>query len=269
MKFSDMTDEELNQPWPSKKNKTMKINELKIGDRVKYKIKHGICGTNSNETEIADGIILEIRDTYFQIKNDKYYCEQISVLKENIISKLEPVLCETLIEKEEYKRTEHTRNCPSCKHIFEYKNGCCGCFTCPNCNYHWNCAWNPAFPLYTSVIKTVSHPYSVPETKIYCCQCKEYVSSTSGMPISQYSVMPCQKCIDKYKEGKNKSKSFKFDINYVNKIEFNNSPIRPGYFSEAFFRIDGYSIKYYESNIDLNKINGKTLTVEIKEKEKE
>ena len=72
----------------------MKVNELKVGDRVKYKIEHGICGINHSTTEIAEGSILEIRTDYggfFQIGNNKYSGNQISVRKEDIISKLEPL----------------------------------------------------------------------------------------------------------------------------------------------------------------------------------
>ena len=70
----------------------MNFNKLKVGDRVKYKIKHGICGTNHSNFELAEGNILEIRNEYggfFQIENNKYGGNQISVKKEDIISKLE------------------------------------------------------------------------------------------------------------------------------------------------------------------------------------
>lgn len=69
---------------------SIKIYELKVGDSVKYKIEHGICGTNRSEIEMAIGNILEIREEFggfCQIENNKYGGNQISVKSEDIISK--------------------------------------------------------------------------------------------------------------------------------------------------------------------------------------
>lgn len=73
-----------------KNQESIKMLELKVGDRVKYKIEHGICGTNRSDTEIAIGNILEIRKEFggfCQIENNNYGGNQISVKWEDIISK--------------------------------------------------------------------------------------------------------------------------------------------------------------------------------------
>ena len=70
--------------------KSIKTSELKVGDKVKYIIKHGLCGTNCHTTEIAFGKILEIREEFggfYQIENNNYGGNQISVKKSDIISK--------------------------------------------------------------------------------------------------------------------------------------------------------------------------------------
>ncbi len=87
----------------------MKINELKIGDRVKYKIEYGIF-----EGNIFEGNILEIRSE-FQIENNKYGNGQISVKSKDIISKLEPIqnYKETPIVREELFNS-HPYICPKC-----------------------------------------------------------------------------------------------------------------------------------------------------------
>jgi len=72
--------------------------------------------------------------------------------------------------------------------------------------------------------------------------------------------------IEKEKEKEEKSKSFKFDMEFVNRLEFNQNPIKPDYFPEAFFRIDGARIINYPSK-DLESLNGKMVTIEIKVKE--
>jgi hypothetical protein len=78
----------------------IKIQDLKVGDRVKYKIKNPRCGTNCYTTIEKDGIILAIHDKFFQIENHDYYNKQISVYPEEIISQLKCVYAETPIEKE-------------------------------------------------------------------------------------------------------------------------------------------------------------------------
>ena len=55
----------------------MNINELKVGDRVKYKFNN----------KIEEGMITEINDTFFIADST----DIVSVERENIISKLEPV----------------------------------------------------------------------------------------------------------------------------------------------------------------------------------
>lgn len=61
----------------------MKINELKIGDRIKYKYMSGVATYSEYE-----GDILEIRDTFLQISNNDFYTGQLSVKKEHVISKI-------------------------------------------------------------------------------------------------------------------------------------------------------------------------------------
>lgn len=82
----------------------MKINELKIGDRVRYRQEEGVCGTKHSTIHELEGNILEIRQEYggfFQITHDSYYNNQTSVKFKDIICKLEPyVLGEPIICKE-------------------------------------------------------------------------------------------------------------------------------------------------------------------------
>lgn len=69
----------------------MKVEDLKVGDRVKYKDKIAYCGTTTIEEVEREGQILEICDKFFQISDEygQFYNHQLSVKKENIISKLE------------------------------------------------------------------------------------------------------------------------------------------------------------------------------------
>jgi hypothetical protein len=188
--------------------------------------------------------------------------EVFMVDKIEIISKLEPLPSQYKeIPIENYDRTEYTRTCPSCKHVFEYKNGCCGCFICPKCNYRWNCN----DPFYIPVIKTVSHPYPpTPVTTYHCPKCDKQLWGTCGMPIKQYANEPCQECKDKEKPA---PKSFKFDI-IVGLVNQNYT------FRKIFTTIDGDSIQSdnnwsnFKNLIAPDWIEiGKTYTVEIKEKE--
>lgn len=71
-----------------------------------------------------------------------------------------------------------------------------------------------------------------------------------------------------YKNNKdNPQKTYKFDIEYFNFVEWNQDPIRPGYCPSAYFKIGGAKINYYENqSLDFQKLYGKKLTIEIKEK---
>lgn len=86
---------------------TIKISELKVGDRVKYRANEGVSGTNHSITLEFEGYILEIYQKYggfFQITKSGYYGCQTSVKFKDIISKLEPLppkYKEILVEKEE------------------------------------------------------------------------------------------------------------------------------------------------------------------------
>lgn len=56
--------------------------------------------------------------------------------------------------------TPYTRNCPQCKNVFDYKNGCCGCFICPKCNFYYNCNMRPD-EIYKIVNKNMTIYYSL------------------------------------------------------------------------------------------------------------
>lgn len=59
--------------------------------------------------------------------------------------------------------------------------------------------------------------------------------------------------------------TIKFDIEFVNKIEFHQDLLRIGYFPSASFRIDGTRILNCQTK-ELEKLNGKIVSIEIKEK---
>jgi len=87
------------------------------------------------------------------------------------------------------------------------------------------------------------------------------------IPIEKETTEELIEEIENLLKEKSMSKSFKFDISYVNRVEFNQSPYRPGEFASSFFKIDGCQIKYYPNNPDMIDMNGKTYTIEIKETE--
>jgi len=92
----------------------------------------------------------------------------------------------------------------------------------------------------------------------YCSTCKNPITFDEG----KTAYVICDKC-----NNKPAPKTFKFDIKYVNFVEFNQPPIEAGVFPTIEFKIKGSTIKYYESNAELHTMDGETLTVEIKEKQ--
>jgi len=75
----------------------------------------------------------------------------------------------------------------------------------------------------------------------------------------QYKEIP----IDKEKST---PKSYKFDIEYVNSIEWHQDPITPFSVPNAYFKINGMKITNHNYD-SIFEVNGKKLTIEIKEKE--
>lgn len=69
-------------------------------------------------------------------------------------------------------------------------------------------------PYWISVVKTVSHPHSVPETTYHCPICDKKLWGLCGMPIKQIANEPCQECKNKEKPA---PKSFKYNF-YVTSI---------------------------------------------------
>lgn len=193
----------------------MKINELKIGDRIKFKIPY--------YTEITEGtgIIISLDDTYVTIDymGHKFY-------KIYIVSKLENLYKEIPIEKEEEKKEIFYYFCPKCEMYVTKKQlndnfHCCGeCVKDKKCSQCW-----------------------IPEN-----------ISFGGLVDGK-----CYSC-------KNKKKSFKFEISHANKAEFYECVDGNKAFPEAFFRIDGAHIKYDKGNYEMQKMDGETFIVEIREK---
>jgi len=114
------------------------------------------------------------------------------------------------------------------------------------------------------VNKITKHVYSIPVTTYHCPKCDKQLWGSPGISGKQYDTEPCQECKDK---GKSAPKSFKFDISFVNRVEFNQEPYIPHQFPSCYFKIEGFDIKYHPNNPDIWKMNGKTYTIEIKEKQ--
>lgn len=104
--------------------KIMRLKDLKVGDRIKYKDKIGYCGTTIIKKIEVEGNILEIHDGFYQVSDDnkRFDGKQLSVKKENIISKLEPLYKKDLtfveykeipIEKEENRESKGSYIPPS------------------------------------------------------------------------------------------------------------------------------------------------------------
>lgn len=80
----------------------------------------------------------------------------------------------------------------------------------------------------------------------------------------EYKVIPIEQ-----EAPPKKSESFKFDVSLVRSITFRQEPYYFGGFQSpnfASFEIEGCQIKFNKDNPDFSNLNGKTLTVEIKEK---
>lgn len=206
------------------------INDLKIGDRVKYKDKIAYCGTTTVKEIEVEGNILEIHDKFYQISDDdnRFDGKQLSVKKENIISKLEHIILEPQYKEIPIEKEEN--------------------------------------PYYTSIVRTVSYPYSTPVTSYYCPKCDKKLWGTCGMPIKEYTQEPCEECKNKEKPT---PKSFKFDF-FPTQWSANRE------FNDYVYTMDGFC-----NNNDGKICNliwkgllspdwikvGKTYTIEIKEKE--
>jgi len=113
-------------------------------------------------------------------------------------------------------------------------------------------------------IERVQHyEYTTPVTTYHCPVCDKQLWGTCGMPIKQIANEPCEEC-----KKKSTPKSFKFDISYVNRLEFNQEPFTPDSIGSCYFKIDGVKISYHSDNPkDFPEIfDGKEFTIEIKEK---
>lgn len=100
----------------------------------------------------------------------------------------------------------------------------------------------------------------------YYKKCKENPKPTNE---SKVSYIPPDNNLPPppYPGKKSAPKSFKFDISFVNRVEFNQLPYCPGIWPECFFSIEGRKITYHPNNPDINLFNGEEYTIEIKEKE--
>lgn len=81
----------------------MKINDLKIGDKIKYK-------DNTWQVD-REAIIIQINKTTIEVKHNPEFALDYFISKKDIISKLEPSpgYIETFIEKEEINRQQCVR----------------------------------------------------------------------------------------------------------------------------------------------------------------
>lgn len=156
-----------------KDKSSIKISNLKTGDKIKYTKKHS--------NEIKTGEIYSIRWGCFFVDFGKGHDE---VYFENVVCKLEPIYCyHHVYGSEEYEYKEIP--------IEKEEN-----------------------PYWISVVKTVSYPYSVPETSYHCPKCDKKLWGTCGMPIKQYANEPCQECKNKEKSAP-KPSELDQDIDYL------------------------------------------------------
>lgn len=92
------------------------LDDLKIGDRVKYKDKIAYCGTTTFEEVEREGHIYGIYDNFYRISDNynRFNNKELFVKKERIVSKLEclpPQYKEIPIEKETHFWTKRVYHC--------------------------------------------------------------------------------------------------------------------------------------------------------------
>lgn len=220
----------------------MSVNELKIGDRIKYYTTTGL---------IKEGVILDIKGN--SVNTTHTNADFFETRLDLIISKLEEVRTykEIPIEK------ENKIGFYEAQKIRKEEAG-----------------------LY--------YPPTQPETSYHCPECGEKMWGTSGLPIKKCDSKPCNECqqisanikIKKpvfpsnyfVKNGEIvqeiKPKSFKFDISFLTKIEFNQNRASLRSYPSASFAIEGRQIDFHSDNPKNfpESFNGKTYTIEIKEK---
>lgn len=244
----------------------IRISDLKVGDKIRYK-------TNFFGKETIDfGIINSGEDNYgyFRIKDIKGAVDLTNaedkggIHKKHFISKileLGEIYKEIPIEKED--------NFCICLECGSSLNKPYICEKCKNkqklgaellTNKERNEIIIRCFESANAVGLTTSDINRIINKFVYV----DIVPSKIGNIIKYICVL-----IEENNKKKEKSapKSFKFDISYINRVEFDQSPYRPGEFPSCFFKINGCNIKYYPDNPDIMDMNGKTYTIEIKEKE--
>lgn len=300
----------------------MNINDLKVGDRIKYYTTSG---------QISEGVISDINGQMLEISHNNLY-KLYETRLDLVISKLDEVKTykETFIERKgihtfclywchicnkEYGETTSTIKIPKMAQV------------CESCSKNWS---------QIQRIQNYSWPIAgqpIPETSYHCPKCNKKLWGTCGYPIKQYSNDICCVCkVEEYKQNflnkkinvikgkhrgksgivtaiwhdgddcsgsfrrylisldnkdnytncfginiedceiiqeKNVPKSFKFDVSFVNRIEFNQKHTFLRHYPFAFFTIEGGQIDFHPDNPKnfLERLNGKKYTIEIKEKE--
>jgi hypothetical protein len=227
----------------------MNINDLKVGDKVKYYFPEWMC---------LDKTIGEGEITY-NYHNNTFTINDVIVIGKNlIISKLELIPTQYKeIPIEHYKPYDFKllSCCLCCKKEWGYEY---------SRRYHCNTCLKLSNEFLNTPILTTYSGLPIKETTYHCPKCDKKISGTCGIAGKQYAKEPCKECLNKQNPA---PKSFKFDINIT------SINISQRYGSKPNVTVSGHgqtmNNNYFEfegldfpSDFD----HTKTYTLEIKEK---
>jgi hypothetical protein len=228
----------------------MKTNELKVGDRVKYDFGENtildICSQGNGIIQkfvAADRVKISGVPFDFNLKW--------------ITSKLETVY-------QTYKEIPIEKEPISCKVCRNYTNSDTKVtdYICPICQFGIDMALKQEKAAWKVILEALRK--EIVSNKEIQDGIERVKKAAKEASISIGDLTTIIKS-----NNKSEPKSFKFDISFVNRVEFNQSPYRPSEFPECFFKIEGHKITYHPDNPKNfpEAFGGKEYTIEIREKD--